>query len=156
MLGLFLHITRHSRKTWRIRKSCLRMLSATHFRIHNIWFSRPPSVLSCRWFVFDCCSNSWISVIILCFAVRYFVSNSHDTSFAIILMEKRELLVLQVSRDCCVALHRGATGLSAVYDCGITWSYSLTLFQVADSVDTDQTDNRAKWCVRFNKNKHCG
>ena len=52
--------------------------------------------------------------------MRYFVSNSHDTSFAIILMEKRELLVLQVSRDCCVALHRGATGLSAVYDCGIT------------------------------------
>ena len=24
-----------------------------------------------------------------------------------------------VSRDCCVVLPRGATGLSAVYDCGI-------------------------------------
>ena len=31
-----------------------------------------------------------------------------------------------MSRDCCVALPRGAMGLSAVYDCDI--SYSLTIF----------------------------
>ena len=28
------------------------------------------------------------------------------------------------------ALPRGATGLSAVCDCGISWSYSLTIFHV--------------------------
>ena len=32
-----------------------------------------------------------------------------------------------VSRDCCVALPRGAMGLSAAFDCGISWSYSLTI-----------------------------
>ena len=32
-----------------------------------------------------------------------------------------------VSHDCCVALPRGAMGLSAVCDCGISWSYSLTM-----------------------------
>ena len=30
-----------------------------------------------------------------------------------------------MSPDCCVALPRGATGLSAVCDCGISWSCSL-------------------------------
>ena len=33
-----------------------------------------------------------------------------------------------VSRDCCVALPRSAIGLSAVCDCGISLSYSLTIF----------------------------
>ena len=33
-----------------------------------------------------------------------------------------------VSRDCCEALPHGAMGLSAVYDCGISGSYSLTMF----------------------------
>ena len=33
-----------------------------------------------------------------------------------------------MSRDGCVALPRGAMGLSAVCDCGISWSYSLTIF----------------------------
>ena len=33
-----------------------------------------------------------------------------------------------MSRDCCVALPRGAMGLSAVFDCGISGSYSLTIF----------------------------
>ena len=33
-----------------------------------------------------------------------------------------------VSRDGWVALPRGATGLSAVCDCGISRSYSLTIF----------------------------
>ena len=53
------------------------------------------------------------------------------SSFAIILMGKRELacwfafFVFLVSRDCCVFLPHDATGLSAVYDCGISWSHSL-------------------------------
>ena len=45
------------------------------------------------------------------------------SSIAIILMGKRELialLVFLVSRDGWVALPRGATGLSAVCDCGIS------------------------------------
>ena len=33
-----------------------------------------------------------------------------------------------MSRDCCVALPSGATGLSVICDCGISWSYSLTIF----------------------------
>ena len=33
-----------------------------------------------------------------------------------------------MSRDCCVALPRGTMGLSAVCDCGIFSSYSLTIF----------------------------
>ena len=36
--------------------------------------------------------------------------------------------VFLVSRDCCVALPRGVMGLSAVCDCGISRSYSLTIF----------------------------
>ena len=32
-----------------------------------------------------------------------------------------------MSRDCCVALPGGATGLSAVCDCGISRSKSLTI-----------------------------
>ena len=45
------------------------------------------------------------------------------SSFAIILMGKRDWVayfVFLVSRDCCVALPRGAMGLSAVCDCGIS------------------------------------
>ena len=55
-------------------------------------------------------------------------------SFAVILMGKRELVaLLSLSSWClvidlCVALLRGAMGLSAVCDCGISWSYSLTIF----------------------------
>ena len=45
------------------------------------------------------------------------------TCFAVILIEKRELVdllfVFLVSRDCCVALC-DATGLSAAGDCGIS------------------------------------
>ena len=49
--------------------------------------------------------------------------NVHS-SFAIILMGKKELVALLrfvflVSRGCCVALPRGAMGLSAVCDCVI-------------------------------------
>ena len=48
------------------------------------------------------------------------------SGFAIILMGKRELVALLslsswlLSRDCCVALPRGAMGLFAVCDCGIS------------------------------------
>ena len=48
------------------------------------------------------------------------------SSFAIIMMGKRQLVskiayfVFMVSRDCCVALPRGAIGLSAVCECGIS------------------------------------
>ena len=35
-----------------------------------------------------------------------------------------------MSRDGLAALPRGATGLSAVCDCGISWSYSLTIFGI--------------------------
>ena len=42
------------------------------------------------------------------------------SSIAIILMGKRELFVFLVSRGGWVALPHGATGLSAVYDCGIS------------------------------------
>ena len=55
------------------------------------------------------------------------------SSFAIILMGKRELVALfvfLVSRDGCVALPRGAMGLSVVCDCGISCSYSLTILIV--------------------------
>ena len=55
------------------------------------------------------------------------------SSFAIISMGKRELVantlfVFLVSRDCCIALPNDATGLSAVCDCGISLSYSLSFF----------------------------
>ena len=61
----------------------------------------------------------WDSVIVLCFVVRYFVSfvywfcNHIDAGcFA--------LFVVLVSRGCCVALSRCATGLFALCDCGIS------------------------------------
>ena len=44
-----------------------------------------------------------------------------NSSIAIILMGKRELIaLLNLSRDGQAALPRGATGLSAVCDCGIS------------------------------------
>ena len=42
------------------------------------------------------------------------------SNFAIILMGKRELVALLSSRDGCVALPRGAMGLSAACDCSIS------------------------------------
>ena len=59
--------------------------------------------------------------------MRYFVSN---ISFAIDGDERAgcfAVFVFLVSRDCCVALPREATGLSAVCDRGISLSYSLFL-----------------------------
>ena len=53
-------------------------------------------------------------------------------SIAIISMVKKAggfaLFVFLVSHDCCVALLHDAIGLSAVCDCGISLSYSLTMF----------------------------
>ena len=60
-------------------------------------------------------------LIVLCFFVRYFMSilvfnhldgEERASCFA--------WFVFLVSRDCCVALLRGAMGLSAVCDCGIS------------------------------------
>ena len=56
---------------------------------------------------------------VLCCALLFIHS-----SFVIILMEMRYLATLLswvflASRDCCVAIPRGAMGLSAVCDCGI-------------------------------------
>ena len=61
----------------------------------------------------------WDSVIVLCFVVPYFVSN---TSFAIILMGKRELVALLCLSFwfLVIVVPCGATGLSAVCDCGIS------------------------------------
>ena len=42
------------------------------------------------------------------------------SSFANILMAKREVVALLCLSDCCVALPPDAMGLSAVRDCGIT------------------------------------
>ena len=64
--------------------------------------------------------NSWDSVIVLRFVMRYFVSilfcNHLDG-------EERAgcfaSFVFLVSRGCCVALSHDATGLSAVCDCCI-------------------------------------
>ena len=61
------------------------------------------------------------SVIVLCFVVGYFAS-------ILVLQSSRwgreiwvfALFVFLVSRGCCVALPRDATGLSAVCDCGIS------------------------------------
>ena len=39
------------------------------------------------------------------------------------------LFVFLVSRDCCVALPHNVMGLSADCDCGISLSYSLTIFR---------------------------
>ena len=59
---------------------------------------------------------------IFCFTLLYVYP-----CFAIILMGKKELVVLLtvwfvflVFCDCCVALPRGAMGLSAVCDCGVS------------------------------------
>ena len=64
----------------------------------------------------------WDSVSVPCFAVRYFVS-------ILVLQSSRwgrkspgcfALFVFLVSGECCVTLPHDVTGLSAVYDCGIS------------------------------------
>ena len=59
-------------------------------------------------------------------------------------MGKRELVTLLSLSSWCygwAALPGGATGLSAVCDCGISWSYSLTIFGI--------NDNWATHCQKF-------
>ena len=63
-----------------------------------------------------------------CCAFHYVHSSS-----AIFLIGKRALVALLclfflVSGDCCVALPEEAIGFSAVFDCGISCSYSITIF----------------------------
>ena len=75
----------------------------------------------------------WDSVIVLCFVVRYFVSilalqSSRWGRDSWLLCFVCALFVFLVSCDCCVALSHDTTGLSAVLNFGISWSYSLTVF----------------------------
>ena len=69
------------------------------------------------------------SILVPCFVVSYFVSilvlQSSWWGRESWLLAK---FVFLVSRDCCVALPHDATGLSAVCKCGISRSYSLTIF----------------------------
>ena len=51
-------------------------------------------------------------------------------------------------RNCCVALPRGSICVSAVCDCGISWSYSLTIFSTFHSnVDPDGTAQKGLYDV---------
>ena len=73
-----------------------------------------------------------------CYMICYVLLFVHS-SYAIIFMGKREQVallsfVLLLSGDCCVALPRGAMGLSAVCDCGISSSYLLTISLVIPPV----------------------
>ena len=74
----------------------------------------------------------WEYVFVICFVVRYFMS--------ILVLQSswwgRESWLLGlvcfpgVLFDCCVTLPCVAMGLSAVCDCGISWSYSLTILHI--------------------------
>ena len=52
-----------------------------------------------------------------------------------------------MSHDGWVALPRGAMGLSAVCDCGISWSYSLTIFKVKIEIPLQVR----KWKINLSK-----
>ena len=72
--------------------------------------------------------------------------------FAIILMGKRAgcftLFVLLVSSDSFVALLHEALGLSAVCDCGISRSYSLTIFDcIIDAMWLLVVCISSSWCI---------
>ena len=74
------------------------------------------------------------------------------SSTAIILMGKRELVALLYLSSWCLALPRRATGLSAVCDCGISWSYSLFLkysetvykYRVGHTLDRERERERER------------
>ena len=61
----------------------------------------------------------WDSVIVLCFAMRYFMSILVLQS-SLCGRESWLLCLVCLPGDCCVALPCGAMGLSAVCDCGIS------------------------------------
>ena len=71
---------------------------------------------------------------VLCWYLFWYASLYVLSSFAIILTRKRELVALlfvfwmPCYCKCPVALPQGAVGWSAVCDCGISWSYSLTFW----------------------------
>ena len=73
----------------------------------------------------------WESVIVLCFVVRYVSILVLQSSWWGRESWLLRLICLPGSRDGWAALPRGATGLSAVCDCGISWSYSLTILDQA-------------------------
>ena len=78
--------------------------------------------------VVDCyshCEILWLFYVLLCVALcPFWFCNHLDGEGAGCLV----WFVYIVPRDICVALPRCATGLSAVCDCGISWSYSPTIF----------------------------
>ena len=58
------------------------------------------------------------------------------------------LFVLLVSSDSCVALPHDAPGLSAVCDCGISRSYSLTIFDcILDALKLLVDCFSTSWCI---------
>ena len=76
----------------------------------------------------------WDYANVLCFVVRYFVS-------ILVLQWSEEragcfaLFVFLVSREISAVLPHDATNLSAVCDCGMSWSYSLTIsWQIRSSL----------------------
>ena len=83
-----------------------------------------------------CCLVCFPLVVgVLCLSLFCFVLLCVLSSFAIILKRKRELvallfIVLRMSCycECYVTLPHGTVGWSAVCDCGISWSYSLTFW----------------------------
>ena len=60
-----------------------------------------------------------------------FVKSIIAQKIAIILMGKRELIALLNLSSCCIVMvERSSSRCSAVCDCGISWSYSLTFFYI--------------------------
>ena len=103
----------------------------------TLWDSRKTTIVIWVW-------NLWIMIWVVIYSlliVTHFVGWCNCSmfccallcvhpSFEIISMGKRELvalLVFLVSHDCYMALPHDTMGLSAVCDCGISWSYSLTI-----------------------------
>ena len=71
--------------------------------------------------------NSWDFVFGPCFVMQYFVP---VLVLQIILQRKREPIVSLITYGCkcSMSLLQGAVVWSAVYDCGIFWSYSFCHF----------------------------
>ena len=78
--------------------------------------------------IFNCLMYFPLFVGVLCLSLFCYALLCVHSSFAIILKTKRKLIVLQIYcyYKCSVALAHGAIGCPAVYDCGISLSYSLT------------------------------
>ena len=58
-----------------------------------------------------------------------------------------------MTRDGWVALPRGAMGLSSVCDCGISWSYSLTIFEVRSLIYLfSSPKTESSQCLRYRYN----